>query len=75
MSRTLTPGELKQLAKIRKGRKMDRYTVSDQPWELQYVKQRMEFEGIVVDTDSVKFAKKSVGRSRTKIYEYLRTTY
>lgn len=48
-------------------RKMDPNFVSTQKWEIQYVATKFK-----VKPEKVREAKKTVGKSRRKIYNYLR---
>jgi hypothetical protein len=51
-----------------KGKSMDPHSVSNQVWELRYVATKFK-----TTIEIVKKVKKLVGRSRKKIYNYLRT--
>ena len=50
-----------------KGKKMDSNTVSNQKWEIQYVASKFG-----IKPEKVRAAKKITGRSRHKLYNYLR---
>lgn len=58
-----------------KQRKMDPNFVSNQKWEIQYVSDKIKKEGHAVTPEIVRATKKLVGRSRRKIYSYLRINY
>lgn len=55
------------MAKV-KGKKMDAHLVSNQIWELRYIAKKFN-----LTIPEVKAAKKKVGRSRRKLYRYLRS--
>ena len=50
--------------------KMDRNFVSNQPWEIQWIADKFSISPL-----SVKEAKAKVGRSRRKIYSYIRSNF
>lgn len=56
----------------KKTRKMDPYFVSRQRWELRYVAYKLDDEGYPVLVEDVKDAIKAVGKSRKKVYNWLR---
>ncbi len=58
--------------KSKKVHKMDPYTISNQRWELDWVVRKMKREGKIISTVQVQLAKKMVGKSRRKVYNYLR---
>lgn len=51
---------------------MDRYMISNQPWELDYAVAKMKKEGITVSRDMVRQVIKEVGKSRRKVYKNIR---
>lgn len=53
-------------------KKMDRYFISNQPWELDYAIAKLKKEGINVTRDMVKQGIKEVGKSRRKVYKNIR---
>lgn len=53
-------------------KKMDRYMISNQPWELDYAIAKMKKEGITVSRDMVRQVIKEVGKSRRKVYKNIR---
>lgn len=56
-------------------RKMDRYLISKQTWELDYIVAKMKKEGITVTADMVSDVIKEVGRSRRQVYKNIRENY
>ena len=60
---------------MKKHPKMDRYLISKQKWELEWVIKRMwDKEKISCSVNDVLFAIKKVGRSRRKVYQWLRAS-
>lgn len=53
-------------------KKMDRYMISNQPWELDYAIAKMKKEGITVTRDMVRQVIKEVGKSRRQVYKNIR---
>lgn len=53
-----------------KGRKLDPRMVSNQKWEIQYIASKFK-----IKPDKVRQAKKAVGKSRNKVYKYIRENF
>lgn len=61
---------------MKRTKRMDPYLLSRQKWELQYVVEKLRKEGFKkLEVRDILIALKAVGRSRRKVYNYLRKNY